>query len=229
MTVFSNLLINGQPVGLMKYEATQELNAVGRATFTIDTEATQGALVNFDIGSGDSVHRFASYFIETVTPVGDGSFIIFCREFMELLWKTESLALRHTTAKEVLSHLELKSKIKLIQHDAIYLDNETPFFYSCKTLFHALQSLGRVFNIPKYCFVQYPSGAIWAGSVDDLRESELNLNIAAALLLPLPFPVPDTYKFSMVAGLRVGAILNGKRINKLSVSNSEMVATCTAQ
>lgn len=229
MTVFSNLLISGKPVGLISYDVNQELSAVGRATFVIDRAAVVGSLVNFDIGLGDKANRFSSYYVETSTPVGDGTFIIFCREFMEMLWTDQVIALRHTTARDVLNSIEAKSKIKIIKHAALYLDNEVPFFYSCKTLFHALQSMGRVFNIPRYCFVQYPNGSIWAGSLDDLNESKLLLNISEALLKPLPVPVPDVFKFTMVSGLRVGARLNGKVIKKLSVSNSEMVATCIAQ
>lgn len=226
MTVFSNLLVNGQPIALISYSAESELSAVGRATFTVEKEVAIGSLVNFDIGIGERVHRFSSYYVESVTPTKNGFFSIFCREFMELLWSNGSLALRHVTAREVLKAIENKSKVKMINHNAGYLDNETPYFYSCKTLFHALESMGRVFNIKKYCFTQYPDGSVWAGSVNDLPESELVLNLSDSLLKPLGVPVPDIYRFSMVSGLRVGAVINGKRIKKLAVSDSMMVATC---
>lgn len=223
MKLHKILAINGAPFALVKDDVRLDATSPGRATFTIKSAESVKGLVTLDIGYNDrTLQRHFIGYVERCTAANAIEQVLFCRELAAVLANPLPLNLRHVDLRAVLAQVSEQTGLRFRVPDRPYASVKAPFFYSLAAGYQAMDSLGRVFNIPDFTWHQLGNGEVFAGSWADSF-------FGARAPLQIPTELFDGYQgnqSAMVAalpGLRPGATINsGERITSVALANDQM-------
>ncbi|UTL80431.1 hypothetical protein [Pseudomonas putida] len=215
--------VGGQILDLVNADVRLELRNPGRATFTVQASTPLKGLVTFDFGYNDKpLQRHFIGYVERSTSANTKHQVLFCRELASVLAKPLPMNLRHVDLRAVLEEVSLQTGLRFRVPDRSYATTRAPFFYSLATGYQAMESLGRVFNVPDFIWQQQGDGEVFVGSWAD---SYFGVRPA----LQLPNELFDGYQgnqSAMIAalpGLRPGASINqGERVTNVALSGNQM-------
>jgi len=110
--------------------------------------------------------------------------------------------------------------------DEAYSRKKIAYFYNMASGLHAMNELGRAFQIPDYIWQQNGDGTVYAGS--HVHSHWINHPVD----LPPSFfsSALSTHRYSCAAipGMRPGVVLNGHRVTDVLFQKNTMDITCDA-
>ncbi|WP_028681534.1 hypothetical protein [Pseudomonas chlororaphis] len=223
MKLHKVLAINSVPVVMVKDDVRLDMKSPGRATFTIQSPAPVKGLVTLDIGYNEApLQRHFIGYVERCSAANSIEQVLFCRELAAILANPLPLNLRHVDLRAVLGAISEQTGLRFRVPEQPYASVRAPFFYSLAAGYQAMDSLGRVFNIPDFIWQQQGNGEVFVGSWADSF-------FGTRPPLQLPTELFDGYQgnqSAMVAalpGLRPGATINqGERITSVTLSDNQM-------
>lgn len=223
MKLHKVLTINGQVYQLANDDTRLDLHNPGRASYQLVSDKQVSGLVTLDIGwNTNPLQRLFYGYVESCNQTNDNLFIIFCREAAYCLEDDLPINLRHCTLTQVIQEIARVTGLTFRLPDKAYTRSQAPFFYNLANGFYALDTIGDVFNIPRYFWQQQGNGEIFVGSYND-----------SFFATKTPFQIePKFFKdyqgnnmgtLTPLPGLRPGALINNNQIiTSLMLTNEEM-------
>ena len=229
MKLHKKITVAAQPYPLVSEAANLNLFTPGRAVFTVQADQAVAGIVIFSAGyNPDQVKPWFIGYVETSTQVDNKQQRIFCRELTAVLFPRRPLALRDVNLKQILAAITQATTLEFVLPATAktYTSQETAAFYNLANGYHAMDSLGGVFDIEKLLWQQQVDGKVWVGSwndshwatksVDIPRTWETNITSANGATVPA------------LPALRPGAIYNGKVLTGVEFSGVQMKLTWAA-
>jgi hypothetical protein len=221
------LTIAGKQYDVASEQIILELNSSGRATFTLigDSSALkQFDLVTFELNYTrfDSLQRLFVGYVDSVTKVDSKQATVFCREVTGVLSYPLPLSLRHPTLNDVLQAISDKTDgFEFTVADVDYANTKIAHFTNIGSGYNAINSLGRLFNIPDYVWQQQDDGSVFVGAYNDGGFKTIEVDE------DLFFDVLGNQSASVIAlpTLRAGTMVNDKRVKQLEFSENTMTLT----
>jgi len=169
MRLLKVLTVSGNQSPLVKEDVRLELSAPGRANFTVIADESLSGIVTLDIGfsSDKSLKRWFTGYIEKSIKVSKTEQLLFCRELSASINRTLPLNLRHLSLKDLALNMSEKTGLSFNLPDRPYTTKPVPYFYNVGGGYHALDSIGLVFQIPNYIWQQQGNGEIYLGDWHD--------------------------------------------------------------
>lgn len=224
MKLNRSLLISNKPYQVINEKVVLDINSPGRAIFTVASreEIKTNQLISFHIGYASGTHSSRLFLgvIESVILL-ERQARIFCRELTSALSLVLPISLRHVNARGVLEFIGEKVGLQFSMPDRDYSTSKVANFYNTGSGFHALDSIGSVFNINDYIWQQQGHGVVYAGNWADSRWAEEKRNVQ---LVSTAFDQQsnNSARIPAVPSLRPGVHLNGKRIQQLQFAGNHM-------
>lgn len=223
MKLHKTLTLNGNPVQLVREDVNLFLTSPGAAVFHINhSEVITGGIVQFSAGydAGALVPIFTgvihnSYFVDRLQQA------VYCRELTSTLNRIFPLALRNCTLADVLAVISKETSLKFVTPEQDYARTPVPVFYSVGGGYHLMDSLARIFRIPKPIWQQQGDGKIYVGSWDH--------SFFAGRPVPVPVEVRSKSGIANSARLvaaprfRPGVVMDsGEIITKVQFTDAQM-------
>lgn len=226
MKSVAELKINHQTTPIVDYQLMLELNTPGRGFITAITEAECiGKLIEINLGYNDSVYRYFTGFVERAAPAEKGAQRLFIRELAGVFERSFPCSLQHPTAQDVINYFSEQTGMKFALPATNYINTQIPYFQHSGTGIQLINNIGRSFSIDDYVWFQYPDGTVYAGAYVDSRYAKTELDV------PEEFSTRseggNTLSFPVIAAIRPGMKVNGKRVTKIAINNDEMSLTWT--
>ncbi|MNE68778.1 hypothetical protein D3C80_1644570 [compost metagenome] len=129
----------------------------------------------------------------------------------------------------MLAEISKATGLRFCLPDAPYASRKAPFFYNLAAGFQALDSLGRVFDIPDYVWHQQGDGGVFVGSwADSYWGTRAPLGLPVELLKH--YQGNESAVVGAIPGLRPGALLNpGQRLTSITLAGTEMALKWTTR
>ncbi|BBV94920.1 hypothetical protein [Pseudomonas monteilii] len=217
------LTIGGTVYPMVSGDVRLKLDTPGRATFTVTASDRVSGLVTLDIGYNDAtLQRHFIGYVERCTGANQKEQVIACRELTGLLEAPLPMNLRHVDMRTVLATISDRTGLKFRIPDQDYTRTRVPFFYSLAAGYLAMDSLGRVFDIPDFIWQQQGNGEIYAGSwAHSFFGERPALQLPAALFND--YQGNQSAVIAAIPGLRPGATINnGERITSVALADTQM-------
>lgn len=195
---------------------------------TAAPESFLGQAIRFALGwhvQGRLI-TFFSGFVESATAAGEGLVRLFCRETVAKLDDILPLALRHPTLKDVLAAYTGKTGLAFIVPDRAYAKTRIPAFYTLGQGLHGLQSLGAAFSIPDFFWQVAGDGRIFVGSYEDSAWYGGNSEVPEQFFSGENAGIGGKKSLPAVPAFRPGVILNGAKLQEVSLQGETMGLTC---
>lgn len=222
MKLHKVLAINSVPVVMVKDDVRLDMKSPGRATFTIQSPAPVKGLVTLDIGYNEApLQRHFIGYVERCSAANSIEQVLFCRELAAILANPLPLNLRHVDLRAILGAISEQTGLRFRVPEQPYASVRAPFFYSLAAGYQAMDSLGRVFNIPDFIWQQQGNGEVFVGSWADSfsvpgRRCSCRLNCLTATRA-------TSAMVAALPGLRPGATINqGERVTSVTLSDNQM-------
>lgn len=179
MKLHKVLTINGQAIPLVRDDVHLYLFSPGTALFYVDAgETITSGMVQFSAG----------YDPAALVPIFTGAIqksfyvdreqqALYCRELSNTLNRILPLSLRNCTLATVLAAISKDTALKFVTPEQDYSRTATPVFYSVGGGYHVMDSLARVFRIPKPIWQQQGDGKIFVGSWEHSFFSNKPVNV----------------------------------------------------
>ncbi len=208
---------------LISDDVQLELLSPGRARFEVKSKTPISGIVTLDFGYGvDAPQRYFTGYIERDSVIDDDRRMLFCRELTAALNRALPLALRHPSARDVLTAITAASGVEFVTPDRDYIKQRAPNFYTWGGGYHAMDAIGRVFDIANYIWQQQGDGRVFVGSWDHSFWADKPVDVPQNLLTK---PREDGATLPAVPQLRPGVRFNGKIITALNFTGTEMNVT----
>lgn len=235
MKISRKLEISGINFGIASEIVRLSLLAPGRAEFQISATEPVKGLVKFYLGNTltendqqpATLHQFFIGYVKRSVPVSANLQSVLAFELTNVLDQPMPLSLRHVTARDVLQAINALTGLVFTLPDEAYSRKKIAYFYNIASGFHAMNELGRAFQIPDYIWQQNGDGTVYAGSH------------AHSHWVKHPVDLPPSFfssalssnRFSCAAipGLRPGVTLNGQRVTDVVFQKNTMDITCDAK
>ena len=223
MKLSTTLTLGGQPIHLVDHDIVLDLCAGGRAALTIEGTATKGQTLTVDTGYNAGLRRWFTGYVYDVQPAANGASKLLCRELAGLLGSKFPVSLQHATLRNLLAWLTEQTSLTFLLPDGVdYTDNPIPNFTSAGTGYQLLDNAGRAFSIPDFIWHQQPDGAIFVGSHAHSRWADKAVELDPAFSAQ---QAGNAFTMAPIPTMRPGAIVNGKRVERVRLKGDEMTIT----
>lgn len=225
MKLHKILKINNERVKVVSDSFVLEQSTAGRAIITVLSKTPLEGIVTLAIGYSNSLQRWFTGIIETCVRVDHQQHRLTVSELPAVLARRWTISRRNVTATDILSELGQKSGISIIvKPDSPWLTARSPHFVNIGTGYEALDALGRIYNIPNYCWIPQATGAIYVGNYQDSAVSKKIIGIPANFFTGLSATGADcaaipTLRPGQQIRIGDGDIL---RINQVTLSSTNM-------
>ncbi|MGU5722743.1 hypothetical protein [Aeromonas media] len=223
MKLSTNLNLSGQPAHLIDHDIVLDLSAGGRAALTIEGPATKGQTLTVDTGYNSELRRWFTGYVYDVQPAANGASMLLCRELAGILGSKFPVSIQHATLRNLLAWLTDQTSLTFLLPDgADYTDTPIPNFTSAGTGYQLLDHAGRAFSVPDFIWHQQPDGAIFVGSHAHSRWADKAVELDPAFSAK---QAGNTFTLAPIPAMRPGAIVNGKRVERVRLKGDEMTLT----
>lgn len=223
MKLSTNLTMSGQPVHLVDHDIVLDLSAGGRAALTIEGTATKGQTLTVDTGYNGELRRWFTGYVYDVQPAANGASKLLCRELAGILGSKFPVSIQHATLRSLLAWLTDQTQLTFLLPDGTdYTDTPIPNFTSAGTGYQLLDNAGRAFSVPDFIWHQQPDGAIFVGSHAHSRWADKAVELDSAFSAR---QAGNTITLAPIPAMRPGAIVNGKRVERVRLKGDEMTLT----
>ncbi|MNG74354.1 hypothetical protein D3C79_328350 [compost metagenome] len=223
MKLSTRLTLGGQPTHLVDHDIVLDLSAGGRAALTIEGTATKGQTLTVDAGYNGNLRRWFTGYVYDVQPAANGASKLLCRELAGILGSKFPVSIQHATLRSLLAWLSDQTQLTfLLPEGADYTDTPIPNFTSAGTGYQLLDNAGRAFSVPDFIWHQQPDGAIFVGSHANSRWADKPVELDSAFSAK---QAGNTYTLAPIPAMRPGAIVNGKRVERVRLKGDEMILT----
>ncbi|OCQ52311.1 hypothetical protein Ppb6_02385 [Photorhabdus australis subsp. thailandensis] len=227
MTPINRLYLSGDEIHLVDANIMLELASCGRGFITAETTSDYtGKLVRLDVGYTDLVLRWFTGYVARSQPAQNGYQRLFVRELVGVFDRLWPCSFQHPTLSQIADWLQEYSGLTFTLPDAPYTETPIPHFTHHGTGYQLLANLGQVFSIEDYLWHQLPDGSVYVGSG------------AHSMFAGKPVEIPNEFSqrqsagnamtIPMIPSLRPGVVINQYRLNKVNLSNANMVITWEA-
>lgn len=225
MRLIKQVSVNGVAQQLVDDQVRLDLATPGRAMLTLvaNDAIKAGKLVSYEVGYSQqaSLQRWFLGAVERVVPMGDKRVKCFCRELSAALINDISIQLRHVTLREVLTHINQVTGLNFSTPDVAYANTKVPNFYNVTTGYNAMNTLGRVFNIPDFIWQQQGNGVIYVGSWADSRWATIKNMVLPQKLFDQQ-QASQSARVAVLPQLRPGMSVNGNRLSEITLKGNHM-------
>jgi len=223
MKVRQRLLVNGEAVVPLAFTVRLALNSVGWARFTLPVGALsglpaatrnevpglRGALAELYLGVGGREDYLV--LVGAVTESrgsAEQERSVQARELCAALEFPAVYYLRNITAREVIAHIERRSRLRFIlPSGAPYLDQPSPVFESKGTHVNALNKIGLLWSVPGSVWYQLPDGRVYWGQWNSGPFNKAPLPVDPRLILQED-ETQKTLLLPCIPALRPGMVLD---------------------
>lgn len=223
MKLSTNLTLGGKVIPLIDHDIVLDLCAGGRAALTIEGSAEKGQALTVDVGYNGELRRWFTGYAYDVQPAANGASKVLCRELAGILGSSFPVSIQHPTLRSLLAWLSDQTKLTFLLPDGVdYTDRPIPNFTSAGTGYQLLNNACRAFAVPDFIWHQQPDGAIFVGSHAHSRWAD------RAVALDPAFSgrqAGNTLTTAPIPAMRPGAIVNGKRVERVRLKGDEMTLT----
>ncbi|MCX2834445.1 hypothetical protein [Microbulbifer thermotolerans] len=227
MRLHKRLSVAGEALPLVAEDVRLDLFSPGRAAFTVQSTKALTGLVQLDLGYQlDKLQRFFLGYVVRSEAVGSERQKIFARELTAALARRLPLALRYVSLPEVLKAVAQQTGLTFITGRDTYTTVKAPVFYSPGTGYWALDSLGSVYQVPKFIWQQQGDGRVFVGSWEESFWNGRPLELPAGW--QKEHGVAGRAKIPCIPRLRPGVLLNGNYLIKVGLSGNFMELTWSA-
>lgn len=218
MKIFKSVTLNGQEVDLQSEHIILELNNAGRGFITVKTDQPcEGAEVIFHLGDFDHYHQWFKGYVEEAQNAENGFKRLFIRENVAIFEKNFNFSYRHITLIELCQRLSQATGFEVYcPEDQPYSQAPIAQFTHKGSGFQLLQNVGRQFQIEDFIWQQFPDGSVFVGSWEQSpwQDDETQVEIDTAQTLE---QASNFLEIPINAEIRPGCIVNGQRINKVTL------------
>ncbi|PKQ80086.1 hypothetical protein AOX56_12585 [Aeromonas sobria] len=223
MKLSTKLTLSGKPANLIDHDIVLDISAGGRAALTIEGRAEKGQTLTVDLGYNGELRRWFTGYAYDVQPAANGASKLLCRELAGILGSAFPVSMQHPTLRSLLAWLSDKTKLTFLLPDgADYTDKPIPNFTSAGTGYQLLNNAGRAFAVPDFIWHQQPDGAIFVGSHAHSRWADRPVELDPAFSSR---QAGNTITLAPIPTMRPGAIVNGKRVERVRLKGDEMTLT----
>ncbi len=221
MKIVKILKVNNQEVGLISEDLHLELSSPGRASFVVRASKPLSQIVTLDAGWSDSkVWRVFVGYIESSVTINPQQQKLFCRELTATLNRDLLLALRRVTLRDVTNRLSELTNLNFALPNADYSSRQSPFYYHLGDGYQAMDSLGRVYQIPLFIWQMQGNGTVYVGSWTDSRWASRPIELPDKLFTQhLSF---TSARLPMTPGIRPGVKFNRGLIHSVQLTDDFM-------
>ncbi|GAA0463104.1 hypothetical protein [Aeromonas salmonicida] len=217
------MAVSGQPVHLVDHDIVLDLSAGGRASLIIEGTAAKGKAVTVDFGYNNQLRRWFTGYVYDVQPAANGTSKLLCRELAGMLGSRFPVSIQHPTLRSLLAWLTDQSGLTFLLPDGVdYTDTQIPNFTSAGTGYQLLDHAGRAFSVPDFIWHQQPDGAIFVGSYAHSRWADRAIDLEPEFSSK---QAGNNITFTPIPAMRPGAIVNGKRVERVRLKGDEMTIT----
>lgn len=225
MKLSTNLTLGGKQAHLVDHDIVLDLCAGGRASLTIAGTATKGQTLTLDTGYNGELRRWFTGYVYDVQPAANGASKLLCRELAGILGSKFPVSIQHATLRSLLAWLTDQTQLTFLLPDGTdYTDTPIPNFTSAGTGYQLLDNTGRAFSVPDFIWHQQPDGAIFVGSHAHSRWADKAVELDPAFSAR---QAGNTMTIAPIPAMRPGAIVNGKRVERVRLKGDEMTLTMT--
>lgn len=220
MKLNKRLTVGSEEIHLVDDKWMLELSSAGRGLITVKGTAKTRTLVRFDMGYGNSMHRWFTGMVIRAEPADNGHTRLLVKELACTLGPRMTMSLQHATFRKVITELADNTGLNFVLPDAEYVDTPIPNFTTGGTGAQLLQNAGRAFSIPDFCWYQKPNGDIYAGSYQHSRwpsrpvtlDNKATSQQSGGNSITLP----------AIPSMRPGALVNGYTITHVEFDGTNM-------
>ena len=230
MKLLKILTVAGQELEVIQDDVSLELSSPGRASFKVLADDSLSGRVTLDLGfsSDKNLKRWFTGYVEKSIKVSKTEQLIFCRELTAALNRIMPLSLRHPTIESLALSISMLSGLSFNLPDKPYTTQKIPYFYSVGGGYHALDSVGEVFQIPNYIWQQQGNGEVYLGAWDDSYWSSREIKLPESLFTG--HKANEGADVPAMAPLRPGIRFNDQYyIQSVSLAGSTMRLTWSKQ
>ncbi|MPX98034.1 hypothetical protein EHW61_15475 [Salinivibrio sp. VYel6] len=213
--------VGKQKVNVSSHRLTFNYSSPGTAMLTVKAEPEKNAIVAIDMGWGESVKRTFIGFIERTTREAEGYTRIFCRELAAMLYHPLDVIIRHPTLMQTLSNVTEQTGLQFVVPERAYSQSAIPCFYSVGNGYRIMDEIEQAFSVPDLFWQQQGNGQIYVGSYQDSYWSSKPVSIPASIMQP--HNGKKSAKLSCVPHVKPGALVNGRRLQKVEHTKTETV------
>lgn len=218
-----NVWINSELTESNSEKLVLELSSGGRGLLTVKDEGQAikpGMSAAIDLGlDGESKPWFTGY-ITKATPAEMGFTRIVVRELCYILSSTRAISLQHCTLSEVIKQLSRDTGLTFQLPDSDYAHSPIATFTTHGSGYQLLENLGRAFHIDDFIWYQNSDGSIYVGSYQDSRWFNKSIQLPQSAIIKQQGG--NSIQVALFPALRPGVEVNGKRVAKLSLEDSEL-------
>ncbi|EQA2400213.1 hypothetical protein ACXZ3X_001143 [Escherichia coli] len=225
MKITSRFYIGSETVTPVDIRLALELSAAGLGFVTVPSkENLQGKMVALDLGYSGKMLRWFTGIVERSQQAERGWQRILIRELTGILARPMPCSIQHPTLRDVCNWVTEQCGLAFaLPEGQKYTDTPIPNFTHSGSGYQLLNNLGRAFAIPDYIWQQLPEGAVFVGSWQQSRWPSLPVEI------PQGFSDQqhsgNTMRIVCVPAMRPGAVINGKRIKRVDLTDDQMSIT----
>jgi len=228
MKALFKLFINAQSIELIEHSFSLELSAVGRGMLLVrsDEAIKKNQLVTFDYGfeHKEKLYRFFTGLIESITPQGNGVYLLRCVELSYVLHAKIPLVFNFVDGLTILASLSNKTGLKIFHSKAEYWKLEIPSFCSIDSGFNALMGLGDSLGVGQLVWQQQTDGSLFVGLQEELPYSDAVFNVDHKVFESIK--AESAYAIAMVPGFYPGIEMNGQTVRQVELIGPKMVIKC---
>ena len=229
MKLRKTLIVDGAAVKLVSEDIRLDLYAPGRAVFQVQSETALSGAVTFAMGysTEDRDQAFFTGYVERSLTVDKAQQRLLCRELTGVLDADLPVSLRHPMLSDVLAAYAGLTGLAFAVPDRTYAKTRVPCFMALGSGYHGLDSLGGVFGIDDYIWLQQGDGSVFVGSWHDSRWADRPVAIEETWFSGVT--ADGGARLPVLPALRPGTRINNKYLLRLQLIGSEMVVQCARQ
>ncbi len=226
MKLQKRFTVEGEEYPLVSEQIRLDIDRPGMALIQVLADKPLAGRVEYALGWNFSpaLTLFFTGEIDTSTPAGTKQQRLLCRELSARIDKAAPVALRHPTMKEVLARYASLTGLSFIVPERPYADTRIPAFYGFGSAFQAMHNLGEVFHIEDYVWLTQADGRIFAGSWADSRWKGKEVEIPRGMFKKVSADGECT--MAAAPAIRPGCVVNGARVQSVTLSGIEMSFKC---
>ncbi|WBF68242.1 hypothetical protein LN040_03825 [Desulfovibrio subterraneus] len=229
MKLRKRLTVNGENVPLVDEDVRLELHAPGRGMFRVQSTAALSGFVRLYLGysNQDADQLFFTGYVEKSVTVDAQTQRLMCRELTALLDAHMPVFLRHPTLADVLAAYAERTGLSFILGQGAYAARDVASFCALGSGHQGMDSIGAVFGIARYVWLQQGDDKVFVGSWDDSRWATRPVTVEERWFSACNADGGKT--LPVLPALRPGVLLNGEYVRALQLQGENMVVTCAKQ
>lgn len=226
MKLEKRVTVDGREIPLESEQIRLDIDRPGVAILQVLSETPLSGRVAYALGWNfdPKLTVFFTGEVERSTPVDGMRQRLLCRELSGRLDDTAPVSLRHPTLRDVLAAYAKMTGLSFIVPQKAYADTRVPAFYGLGSAYQAMHSLGAVFHIEDYVWLTQGDGRIFAGSWEDSRWKGRDVKIPGTLFKKTA--ADGTRTIAAIPAMRPGCVLNGERVETVTLAGVTMGVKC---